>query len=98
MNLCRIYDWLFSLMFVTLFVGAIWVSVGCSVPPASEKQEEVAAIDDTTIHVSYSVTANIIYQDNMKYMVARHWDGGVDIRNLTLDSLQVAYYKMMLGY
>lgn len=98
MNSSRIYDWLFSLMFIGLFVGTMWLLAACTITPAPEEVAEAESIDSTTITIAYNVRARIVYQDNMKYMIMSNWDGGVHTRNLTLDSLQVAYYKMMLGY
>ena len=106
MNAYRIYGWLFSVIFVVLLAAVILGLATCAVDSKMEgtKKEAASTIDATQIIdvsiADYPAQFQIVRREGMTYMIVStsSLQGGVAVRNLTLDSVQIAYYKMMLGY
>ena len=96
----RLYDWGFNLIFVVLLFAFLWLAAGCrsDIPPASETKLDVNEVLTDT-EFTYPVRTQYLTKNNCTYMIAATMsvDGGVAVRNLTLDSLQIRYYQMMLG-
>lgn len=96
----RLYDWGFNLFFIALFIVALWLAVSCKSDVSSIPETKLSTTETISYtEFVYPVRTQYLTKDKKTYMIVSTLsvDGGVAVRNLTLDSLQIRYYQMMLG-
>jgi len=82
----------------TLYILLVCVFIGCQ--PAEKTQNKEVKTDkyesDDYEGIDYPVKIHTLKKSGMKYIIASGscCEAGVDISNVTLDSLMVEYYKL----
>lgn len=84
----------------TLYILLVCVFIGCQ--PADKKERTVETEKYETRDyekIGYPVKIHTLERNGMKYIIASgtYGEAGVDISNVTLDSLMVEYYKRELN-
>lgn len=85
----------------TLYILLVCVFISCQPVESTETKEvktEKYKADDYE-RIGYPVKIHTLERSGMKYIIASgtYGEAGVDISNVTLDSLMVEYYKLELN-
>lgn len=85
----------------TLYILLVCVFISCQ--PADNKKEKMVETEKYKTRdyekIGYPVKIHTLERSGMKYIIASgtYGEAGVDISNVTLDSLMVEYYKRELN-
>ena len=87
----------------TLYILLVYIFIGCEPGELADKKEKTVETEKyETIdyeRIRYPVKIHTLERSGMKYIIASgtYGEAGVDISNVTLDSLMVEYYKRELN-